>query len=124
MRSPRPFLIIPSFMATLSLSALNVYAIEPNIEGNAATLSYCSSFHRELTGRRRSVFEESVENVQLRFTNAAALSNGAAETAAEMATVAGLDAETVGLNGGLWGGALIQAVGELCGVSGWKPDNS
>ena len=121
MRSPRLFLILTSIMTTLSLAAVGAHAVEPSIEQHDATLSYCSSFHRELTGRRRSVFEESAADVQFRVSTASQTS-GNANPADEIASLAGLDAETVGINGGLWGGALIQAVGELCGVSGWQPE--
>ena len=121
MRSPLPVIVITSIMVTLSPTSMSASATEPSVEYNAATLSYCSAYHRQLTGRRRSVFEESAADVRLRFTNASPTDSNP-ETAAEMATVAGLDAETVGLTGGLWGGALVQALGEICGVSGWEPE--
>ena len=117
MRSPLPIIVLTGVMVALSPTAMGASATEPSVELNIATLSYCSTYHRELTGRRRSVFEESAADARLRT---AAQTNNSAETAAEMATVAGLEAETVGLAGGMWGGALVQAVGEICGVSGWE----
>ena len=121
MRSPLSIIVVTGILVTLSPTAIRASATEPSVDHNAATLSYCSTYHRELTGRTRSVFEESASDARLRTTTASEINSGA-ETVAEMATVAGLDAETVGLTGGMWGGALVQAVGEVCGISGWEPE--
>lgn len=121
MRSPLTIIVVTSIMVTLYPTSKSASASEPSVEHNAATLSYCSAYYQELTGRSRSVFEESASDTRLRIASASPPTDHSAEIA-EIASVSGLDAETVGLSGGMWGGALVQAVGEVCGVSGWQPE--